>query len=82
MPEGWLDFQRATLALKCAGLDHDQLRTALVEPSAMALLGLVRHRAEIERNGFQRVLAGLDIPFLFGKEGDAPFRPRGRPGER
>ncbi|MFD9791077.1 DinB family protein [Streptomyces sp. NPDC059070] len=73
MLESWLDFQRATLALKCAGLDDDQLRTASVEPSAMTLLGLVQHMAEIERNWFQRVFAGQDIPFLFGKEGDAGF---------
>ncbi|OAR23264.1 hypothetical protein A8W25_27605 [Streptomyces sp. ERV7] len=73
MLEGWLDFQRATLALKCAGLDDRQVRVASVEPSAMTLLGLVQHMAEIERNWFQRVFAAQDIPFLFGKEGDAGF---------
>ncbi|PKV89165.1 DinB family protein [Streptomyces sp. TLI_146] len=73
MLESWLDFQRATLALKCDGLDDHRLRLASVEPSAMTLLGLVRHMAEIERNWFQRVFAGQDIPFLFGKDGDAGF---------
>lgn len=73
MLESWLDFQRATLALKCEGLDDRQLRLASVEPSAMTLLGLVQHMAEIERNWFQRVFAGQDIRFLFGKEGDAGF---------
>ncbi|GAA2403484.1 DinB family protein [Streptomyces glaucosporus] len=62
MLEGWLDFHRATLALKCSGLDDEQVRRASVPPSPMTLLGLVQHLAEIERNWFQRVFAGLDVP--------------------
>lgn len=30
--EGWLDFQRHTLLLKCAGLDGVKLRSASVPP--------------------------------------------------
>ncbi|MGX7760051.1 DinB family protein [Streptomyces angustmyceticus] len=60
--EGWLDFHRATLALKCAGLDDRQARLAPVAPSGMTLLGLVQHLAEVERNWFQRVSAGQDVP--------------------
>ncbi|MGK5448202.1 DinB family protein [Streptomyces radiopugnans] len=62
MLEGWLDFHRETLVLKCSGLDDRSLRTAPLEPSPMTLLGLVQHLAEIERNWFQRVFAGLDVP--------------------
>ena len=33
---GFLDYQRATLAWKCAGLDDEQLRVAL-HPTSMTL---------------------------------------------
>lgn len=63
--ESWLDFHRATLELKCAGLDDAQVRTASAEPSTLTLLGLVQHLAEVERNWFQRVAAGLDVPPVY-----------------
>lgn len=68
MLEGWLDFHRATLELKCRGLDDAQVRQASAEPSSLTLLGLVQHLAEVERNWFQRVLAGLDVPPVFEEE--------------
>ncbi|MCD9879033.1 DinB family protein [Streptomyces guryensis] len=68
MLESWLDFHRGTLALKCAELDDAQVRTASAEPSALTLLGLVQHLAEVERNWFQRVVGGLDLPPVFGEE--------------
>jgi len=46
---GFLDYQRATLAGKCRGLDPAQLRERSVPPSPLSLLGLVRHMAEVER---------------------------------
>lgn len=52
------DWQRATLALKCEGLTDDQLRQRAVPPSRLSLLGIVRHRAEVERNWFRPVLGG------------------------
>ncbi|MEU5208181.1 DinB family protein [Streptomyces sp. NPDC020742] len=67
MLETWLDFHRATLALKCAGLDDRQLRRAAVPPSSVTLLGLVQHLAEVERNWFQRVFAGRDLPPVYGE---------------
>jgi uncharacterized damage-inducible protein DinB len=60
MLEGWLDYHRATLAAKCAGLTDEQLRTASVPPSELSLMGLVRHMAEVERGWFRKVLAGDD----------------------
>jgi uncharacterized damage-inducible protein DinB len=64
MLSAWLDFHRATLALKCQGLDDRQARLASATPSEMTLLGLVQHLAEVERNWFQRVFAGLDVPLV------------------
>jgi len=44
-----LDYQRATLLTKCAGLTAAQLRHPAVPPSRLTLLGLVRHLTEVER---------------------------------
>ncbi|MFC4501840.1 MULTISPECIES: DinB family protein [Streptomyces] len=68
MLESWLEFHRATLELKCAGLDDAQVRQASAEPSELTLLGLVQHLAEVERNWFQRMFAGLDVPPVFEEE--------------
>ena len=65
MLDSWLDFQRATLAMKCEGLDDEQLKRRSVEPSSMSLLGLVRHMAEVERNWFRRVLSAEDAGPIF-----------------
>ncbi|WP_062649802.1 DinB family protein [Streptomyces maremycinicus] len=65
MLESWLEFHRATLELKCAELDDEQLRQPAAEPSELTLLGLVQHLAEVERNWFQRAFAGLDVPPVF-----------------
>jgi hypothetical protein len=70
MLEGWLEFHRATLLMKCDGLDDEQLRTASVPPSSMSLLGLVRHMTEVERNWFLRVLEGEDAPPLYYSDAD------------
>ncbi|MFD0553531.1 DinB family protein [Streptomyces rectiviolaceus] len=61
----WLDFHRGTLAVKCSGLDDAQTRIASVPSSSLTLLGLVQHLAEVERNWFQRVLAGWDVPPVY-----------------
>lgn len=39
----------------------------------MTLLGLVQHMAEIERNWFQRVFAGEDVPWVHGSGGEDGF---------
>jgi uncharacterized damage-inducible protein DinB len=56
--EGWLEYHRATLLHKCAGLDGDQLVQRAVQPSSLSLLGLVRHMAEVERGWFRRRSGG------------------------
>ncbi|WP_034266477.1 DinB family protein [Actinospica robiniae] len=52
---GFLDYQRATLAWKCAGLDAAQLR-ATVAASTMTLGGLLKHMALVEEIWFSRSL--------------------------
>jgi uncharacterized damage-inducible protein DinB len=75
MLEGWLDYHRATLAMKCAGLDDEQLRLRAVPPSTLSLLGLVRHLTEVERHWFRRVLAQQDLPDVYctPEDPDADF---------
>lgn len=70
MLEGWLDYHRETMAMKCAGLTDAQLREASVPPSAFTLLGLLRHMAEVERGWFREVLAGEELPELYSTEED------------
>jgi uncharacterized damage-inducible protein DinB len=55
---GFLDFQRATLAWKCDGLSDEQLRQRSLATSAMSLVGLVRHLADVEQNWFRVSLDG------------------------
>ncbi|MGK4585095.1 DinB family protein [Kitasatospora sp. HPMI-4] len=68
MLAAWLDFHRATLALKCEGLTAEQLRLRSAAPSSLSLLGLVRHLAEVENYWFQNILSGSDEPSLYCEE--------------
>ncbi|MFJ7159406.1 DinB family protein [Streptomyces sp. NPDC101118] len=63
--EGWLEYHRATLALKCEGLTDEQLRVRAVPSSELTLLGLTRHMAEVERFWFQEITLGREVPDLF-----------------
>jgi hypothetical protein len=65
MLEGWLEYHRATMLLKCEGLAPNQLKTRSVPPSSLSLLGLVRHMTEVERAWFRRRLAGEDAPYVY-----------------
>lgn len=56
---GFLDFQRATLAWKCAGLDAAGLRASL-PPSSMTLGGLLKHLAYVEDSWLSWRLHGRD----------------------
>ncbi|MGW5361192.1 DinB family protein [Actinopolymorpha pittospori] len=71
MLRGFLDYHRATLAMKCDGLSDDQLREKSMPPSTLSLLGLVRHMAEVERAWFRRAINGeRDLPLVWSNEGD------------
>ena len=56
MLEGWLEYHRVTLVLKCEGLDDAARKARPVATSKLSLHGLVRHMAEVERNWFHHVL--------------------------
>ncbi|MCO5969682.1 DinB family protein [Actinoallomurus soli] len=70
MLRAFLDYHRATLAMKCEGLSDEDLRRASVPSSALSLLGLVRHMAEVERTWFRIVIDGEDIPLVWSDAGD------------
>ncbi|BEP15489.1 DinB family protein [Acidothermaceae bacterium B102] len=57
---GYLDFQRATIAWKLAGLSDADAVRIVVPSSSMTLGGLVKHLIDVERYWFQQVLAGRD----------------------
>ncbi len=67
---GFLRWQRATLELKCSGLDARDMARRSVETSTLSLLGLVRHMAEVERGWFRRKMAGQDAPPLYYSKSD------------
>jgi uncharacterized damage-inducible protein DinB len=70
MLRGFLDYHRATLAMKCDGLTDAELRQRSMPPSTLSLLGLVRHMAEVERAWFRRVFEDNDAPMVWSKETD------------
>ncbi len=62
MLEGFLDYHRGTMLWKVSGLTGEQLATASIEPSALTLLGLIRHAALNERWWFRQQAMQLDLP--------------------
>jgi uncharacterized damage-inducible protein DinB len=66
----FLEYQRATLARKCEGLSDEELRRRSMPPSALSLLGLVRHLAEVERAWFRRVFEDHDAPMVWSGRTD------------
>ena len=56
---GFLDWQRATFAWKCSGLDSEGLQ-AKVGSSQMTLGGMMKHLALVEDGWFSRSLHGLE----------------------
>jgi hypothetical protein len=76
----WLEFHRATLLQKCAGLTPAQLGERSVPPSSLSLRGLVRHMTEVEQVWFRQVLTGQELPELYWApdDEDAAFDAVGR----
>ena len=58
---GFLDFQRATLAWKCSGLDAAGL-AATVAASTMTLGGMLKHLALVEDGWFTHRFSNQDRP--------------------
>jgi uncharacterized damage-inducible protein DinB len=67
--EQWVDYHRATLLTKCAGLTADQLKRRSSPPSALSLLGLVRHMTEVERWWFRMHVNGEKLSFPYDPDG-------------
>jgi uncharacterized damage-inducible protein DinB len=67
----YLGNYRLTIEMKCGGLDAEQLAARSVPPSALSLLGLVRHLAQMEHFWFVRVLQErTDEPQLYKVQDD------------
>lgn len=64
MLDGWLDYYRASLLCKCAGLTAEQLVERSCEPSPLSLGGLVRHMTEMER-AYAHRLVDRNVPELY-----------------
>ena len=62
MLTAFLDYQRATMARKVAGLTEEQARWSPV-PSGTSLFGLLAHLVTVERWWLTRVTAGVDAAF-------------------
>jgi uncharacterized damage-inducible protein DinB len=71
MLRDWLDWHRATLLRKGAGLDAAQLATRAVPPSNLSLLGLVRHMSDTERGWVRQTYRGERVADLYYRS-DAP----------
>ncbi|HEY0532330.1 MAG TPA: DinB family protein [Actinoplanes sp.] len=73
---GMLDFLRATVAVKVAGLaDADAFR-ATVPPSALTAAGVVKHLTGVERFWFSIDFAGADLPWPWTEDDPhGNFRP-------
>jgi len=54
----YLDYHRATLAMKCARLGEADLKRRAIPTSDLTLLGLVRHLTEVEYGWFCEWLDG------------------------
>ncbi len=66
----FLDYHRATLAMKSDGLSDEELRRRSMPPSTLSLLGLVRHLAEVERTWFRKVIGGEQVALVWSESGD------------
>ena len=66
----WLDFYRATLLYKCAGLGVDQLSRRPVATSSLSLLGLIRHMTFVEQHWFEFTFANFAAITYYEKDDD------------
>jgi uncharacterized damage-inducible protein DinB len=64
----FLDWQRATLLFKCAGLTGEQLAERTLPPSDLSLLGLIRHLTNVERIWFRQRFADEPVEDVYERE--------------
>ena len=73
MLDGWLEFHRVTLLLKCGGPPDEERKRRVVPTSNLLLHGHVHHLAEVENNWFVRVLVHApDTGYPFATKGVRP----------
>ncbi len=65
---GWLELHRDIMAFKIEGLSEQQARFK-PSPTANSLLNLIVHLTGVERNWFQRIVAGNEVD----RDRDAEF---------
>jgi uncharacterized damage-inducible protein DinB len=65
---GYLTYHRAVLARKIEGVTDADARRPASPPSALTLLGLIRHMTDVERWWFRRVHRGEAIDAIFDDE--------------
>src|SRR5579872_7405491 len=68
--ESWLEFHRATLVTKCAGLDLEALCRRPVATSTLSLLGLLRHMTLVEQVWFHMTLEGREVQTYYQRDDD------------
>ena len=73
---GFLDYLRATVEWKCAGLTDEQARRSLVPSELTTVAGLLGHLAWVENFWFEVKIAGGADPLAgeLAVDGDADFR--------
>lgn len=73
MLDGFLDYYRASLLMRCSGLTPRQLAERSVPPSNLSLLGIVRHLTDVEMTYFRIRWGGAEISTYYS----TPERPDG-----
>jgi uncharacterized protein DUF664 len=68
---GFLEFHRATMRWKCAGLTPEQLIQRSAHPSSLCLLGLLRHLTEVESRWLRYRFAGQPEFWRYSSEDNA-----------
>lgn len=74
--DGMLDYFRATVAMKAAGLTDEQARRAVVPSELTTVAGLLAHLTYVEQYWFCVVCDGQEDPWreAFTEDPDAEFR--------
>jgi len=71
MLTGWLDWQRATVPIKCEGLSEVDARRALLPSSpAMTIAGVVSHLRWVEHGWFETSFLGAPSREVSTADGD------------
>jgi Protein of unknown function (DUF664) len=70
MLDGMLNYYRAAVLARCAGLDGSDLARRSLPPSTMSLLGILRHLTDVERHWFRNRFAGHQLHSAHATDAD------------